>query len=99
MPPCLSRPVLHSCRSFLGEQGFHTPLHGLAAEHVSLARALLLQVDLVLDLDAGNDATDWTMEQTLGWRLGMSKVGISRSRKECHDSSKPSDLGPLSGHL
>ncbi len=68
--PLPSRPP----RSFLGEKGFHTPLHGLASEHVSLARALLLQFDLVLDLDAGNDASDRLMDMGVGWPATLSHV-------------------------
>ncbi|GIL48503.1 hypothetical protein Vafri_5018 [Volvox africanus] len=59
-------------RSFLGVEGFHTPLGHISAEHVAAARDQLLQYDLVLDLDAGPEANDRFAQQGLGWSAALS---------------------------
>ncbi|GLI69324.1 hypothetical protein VaNZ11_013907 [Volvox africanus] len=59
-------------RSFLGVEGFHTPLGHISAEHVAAARDQLLQFDLVLDLDAGPEANDRFAQQGLGWSAALS---------------------------
>ncbi|KXZ49889.1 hypothetical protein GPECTOR_19g340 [Gonium pectorale] len=71
-------------RSFLGEAGFHTPLGTLGSEHVGLARQQLLTFDLVMDLDAGSEATEVIMRQGLGWSATVADVQTRTS----HDVSK-----------
>ncbi|KXZ49890.1 hypothetical protein GPECTOR_19g341 [Gonium pectorale] len=63
-------------RSFLGEAGFHTPPGTLGSEHVGLARRQLLTFDLVLDLDAGSEATEVIMRQGLGWSNTLAEVKL-----------------------
>ncbi|KAG2432491.1 hypothetical protein HXX76_008836 [Chlamydomonas incerta] len=75
----------YNVRSFLGERGFHTPLGGIGEEHVAVARDNLLQFDLVLDLDAGEDASSLIMSQGLGWGKTLSEV---HARTGDHVSSK-----------
>ncbi|GFR45245.1 hypothetical protein Agub_g6351, partial [Astrephomene gubernaculifera] len=70
-PPITDNYLL---RSFLGELGFHTPLGGLNATHGSVARHLLLQFDLVLDLDAGERANDEMAYGGLGWPSTLSRA-------------------------
>ncbi len=68
-------PRAHSCRTFLGEPAFHSPVGSISSEHVALARALLLQFDLVLDLNAGHAVGDTLLQQGLGWSTTMAEVG------------------------
>ncbi len=74
---CQCKPPLrtHSRRSFLGELGFHTPVGSITSEHMALARALLLQFDMVLDLNAGQQVGDTLLQQGLGWETTLAEVG------------------------
>ncbi|GLI69323.1 hypothetical protein VaNZ11_013906 [Volvox africanus] len=64
----------YNVRSFIGERAFHTTIWGIGRSHLELARRLLLQFDLVLDLDAGDAATDLLMYQGLGWNVTLAEV-------------------------
>ncbi|GIL48513.1 hypothetical protein Vafri_5019 [Volvox africanus] len=61
-------------RSFIGERAFHTAVWGIGRPHVEVARRLLLQFDLVLDLDAGDAATNLLMYQGLGWNVTLAEI-------------------------
>ncbi len=69
-------------RSFLGELGFHTPVGSITSEHMALARALLLQFDMVLDLNAGQQVGDTLLQQGLGWSTTMAEVGTGSLRPD-----------------
>ncbi|GIL48510.1 hypothetical protein Vafri_5019, partial [Volvox africanus] len=64
----------YNVRSFIGERAFHTAVWGIGRPHVEVARRLLLQFDLVLDLDAGDAATNLLMYQGLGWNVTLAEI-------------------------
>ncbi|PNG99944.1 Histone H4 [Tetrabaena socialis] len=83
----------YNTRSFLGERAFHTPLGEVGEEHLALARALILQFDLVHNLDAGDDDASVLMRLGLGWKTtlaeggkGLGKGGAKRHRKVLRDN-------------
>ncbi|GIL74486.1 hypothetical protein Vretimale_2185 [Volvox reticuliferus] len=61
-------------RSFIGERAFHTSVGSIGLHHLDVARRVLLHFDLVLDMDAGSDATDFVLRQGLGWSVNMSQI-------------------------
>ncbi|GIL74485.1 hypothetical protein Vretifemale_4489 [Volvox reticuliferus] len=69
----------YNVRSFIGERGFHMPVGGIGPEDVEIARRLLLQFDLVLDLDAGSETVDLAIQQGLGWNLSMLDLHVRSS--------------------
>ncbi|GIL48514.1 hypothetical protein Vafri_5021 [Volvox africanus] len=69
----------YNVRSFIGESGFHMPVGDIGREDVEVARRLLLQFDLVLDLDAGSEAVDLAIQQGLGWNLSMFELHVRSS--------------------
>ncbi|GLC51959.1 hypothetical protein PLESTB_000567200 [Pleodorina starrii] len=75
-PPVVDNYAL---RSFIGERAFHSPVGGIGSEHVKVARRLLLQFDLVMDLDAGEEAADLAMRQGLGWNVSLSELHVRTS--------------------
>ncbi|KAG2486714.1 hypothetical protein HYH03_014642 [Edaphochlamys debaryana] len=64
----------YNVRSFLGEQGFHTPIGQLGPEHLEVAKHQLVQFDLVFDLNSGEDANDREAWLGLGWPAALSRA-------------------------
>ncbi|KAG2454059.1 hypothetical protein HYH02_001100 [Chlamydomonas schloesseri] len=71
----------YNVRSFVGESAFHSPVGGIGQAHVALAKSLLVQFDLVLDLDAGEAAASLIMGQGLGWGKTLSEVRARTSQR------------------
>ncbi|GIL74491.1 hypothetical protein Vretifemale_4494 [Volvox reticuliferus] len=64
----------YNVRSFIGERAFHTPIWGIGPSHLEVARRLLLQFDLILDLDSGDAVSELLMYQGLGWNVTLAEV-------------------------
>ncbi|KAG2432496.1 hypothetical protein HXX76_008841 [Chlamydomonas incerta] len=71
----------YNVRSFIGEAAFHSPVGAIGQPHLDLAKSLLVQFDLVLDLDAGEDASSLIMSQGLGWGKTLSEVRARTSKR------------------
>ncbi|GLC38757.1 hypothetical protein PLESTM_000772600 [Pleodorina starrii] len=73
-----SPPVVdnYNIRTLVGEGAYHTPLYGIGEAHEALAKQLLVQYDLVLDLNAGDAAADLLMRQGLGWNKTLAEVRV-----------------------
>ncbi|GIL89240.1 hypothetical protein Vretifemale_17096, partial [Volvox reticuliferus] len=46
----------YNIRTLVGERAFHSPLYSIGEAHEAVAKQLLIQYDLVLDLNAGENA-------------------------------------------
>ncbi|EFJ51863.1 hypothetical protein VOLCADRAFT_103361 [Volvox carteri f. nagariensis] len=66
----------YNIRTLVGERAFHAPLHGIGEAHEAVAKKLLLQYDLVLDLNAGDAAADRVMREGLGWHKTLAEVRV-----------------------
>ncbi|GIL74494.1 hypothetical protein Vretifemale_4494 [Volvox reticuliferus] len=70
----------YNVRSFIGERAFHTPIWGIGPSHLEVARRLLLQFDLILDLDSGDAVSELLMYQGLGWNVTLAEVCATSRR-------------------
>ncbi|GLI60227.1 hypothetical protein VaNZ11_002314 [Volvox africanus] len=66
----------YNIRTMVGERAFHTPLYGIGEAHEAVAKKLLIQYDLVLDLNSGDNVADLIMREGLGWSKTLAEVRI-----------------------
>ncbi|GIL44245.1 hypothetical protein Vafri_1767 [Volvox africanus] len=66
----------YNIRTMVGERAFHSPLYEIGEAHEAVAKELLIQYDLVLDLNAGDSAADLIMREGLGWKKTLAEVRI-----------------------
>ncbi|GIL44239.1 hypothetical protein Vafri_1752 [Volvox africanus] len=78
-----SPPVVdnYNIRTLVGERAFHSPLYEIGEAHETVAKQLLMQFDLLLDLNSGDDAALLLMRAGLGWNTTLANVHIWSSEK------------------
>ncbi|GLI60229.1 hypothetical protein VaNZ11_002317 [Volvox africanus] len=71
----------YNIRTLVGERAFHSRLYEIGEAHETVAKQLLMQFDLLLDLNAGDKAALLLMRAGLGWNTTLANVHIWSSEK------------------